>query len=294
MSYTPGHTNTSGWKPRFITALLKGPNSCQMISEHPPASISTNCNPLPQGSNPSEWLGPTVLSWDNFVLQGSWGWKIQIGSRYEGGRASQVVLVVKNPPASAGDLRVVGSILGSGRSPGGELDHPLQYFCLENPTDRGAWWATVHRIAKSWNNWNDLAYTHTHKGRSCQQEGAPWPWHVMGDPRLLLSPLLTPVLADFLGVLSLPQKQFRPLRDQRGALQGKLPTRENALFFPERSPETRPSRSLWVSKVVSGKSWLESRHALRVSLWGFLKSSLLSLRSLSVNTGPQQRSGQSH
>ena len=60
MSYTPGHTHTSGWKPSLITVLLKGHNSFQMISEHPPASISTNCNPIPQESNPSEWLGPTA------------------------------------------------------------------------------------------------------------------------------------------------------------------------------------------------------------------------------------------
>ena len=42
-----------------------------------------------------------------------------------------------------------GSIPGSGRSPGGGNGSPLQYFCLENPQDRGAWWATVHRVAKS-------------------------------------------------------------------------------------------------------------------------------------------------
>ena len=62
---------------------------------------------------------------------------------------SQVVLVVKNLPAIAGDIRDVGSIPGLGRSPGGEHGHPLQYSCLENPMDRGAWWATVHRVAES-------------------------------------------------------------------------------------------------------------------------------------------------
>ena len=51
--------------------------------------------------------------------------------------ASQVVLVVKNPPANAGDIRDVGSIPGSGRSPGGEHGNPLQHSCLENPMDRG-------------------------------------------------------------------------------------------------------------------------------------------------------------
>ena len=49
--------------------------------------------------------------------------------------------MVKNPPASARDGRDVGSILGSGRSPGGGHDNPLQDSCLGNPMDRGAWWA---------------------------------------------------------------------------------------------------------------------------------------------------------
>ena len=59
------------------------------------------------------------------------------------------MLVVKNLPAIAGDIRDVSSIPGLGRSPGGEHGHPLQYSCLENPMDRGAWWATVHRVAES-------------------------------------------------------------------------------------------------------------------------------------------------
>ena len=63
--------------------------------------------------------------------------------------ASQVVLVVKNLPANAGDIRDTGSIPGSGRAPGGGHGNPLQYCCLENPMDRGAWWATVYRVAKS-------------------------------------------------------------------------------------------------------------------------------------------------
>ena len=54
--------------------------------------------------------------------------------------------VVKNPPANAGD---VGLIPGSGRSPGGGNGNPLQYSCLENPMERGAWRATVYGVAKS-------------------------------------------------------------------------------------------------------------------------------------------------
>ena len=60
------------------------------------------------------------------------------------------MLVVKNPPTNAGDGRDVGLIPGSGRSPGGGHGNPPQYSCLENPMDRGPWWATVGRVAKSW------------------------------------------------------------------------------------------------------------------------------------------------
>ena len=63
--------------------------------------------------------------------------------------ASQVALVVKKPPASAGDKRDVDLTPGLGRSPGGGRGNPLQYSHLENPMDRGAWRATVHRVSKS-------------------------------------------------------------------------------------------------------------------------------------------------
>ena len=62
--------------------------------------------------------------------------------------ASRVALVVENPAASAGD-RGTGLIPGSRRSPGGGNGNPLQYSCPENPMDRGAWRATVDRVAKS-------------------------------------------------------------------------------------------------------------------------------------------------
>ena len=62
--------------------------------------------------------------------------------------ACQVVLVVKNLPANAGDIRELGSIPELERSPGGDHGNPLQYSCLENPMDRGGWQATVHVIAK--------------------------------------------------------------------------------------------------------------------------------------------------
>ena len=55
----------------------------------------------------------------------------------------------KEPPANAGDIRDVSLISGLGRSPGGGHGNPLQYSFLENPMDRGAWWATVHGVAES-------------------------------------------------------------------------------------------------------------------------------------------------
>ena len=58
--------------------------------------------------------------------------------------------MVKSPLANAGDIRHAGSIPGSGRFPGEGHDSPLQYSCLENPMDSGAWWATAQAVAQSW------------------------------------------------------------------------------------------------------------------------------------------------
>ena len=60
-----------------------------------------------------------------------------------------MVVVIKNPPANARNIRDMGLIPGSGRSLGGGHDNQLQYSCLENPMDRGAWKPTVQRVAKS-------------------------------------------------------------------------------------------------------------------------------------------------
>ena len=60
-----------------------------------------------------------------------------------------MALVVKNLPVNVGDIRDVGLLSLLGRSPGEGNGNPLQYSCLENSTDTGAWWATVHRVAKN-------------------------------------------------------------------------------------------------------------------------------------------------
>ena len=74
---------------------------------------------------------------------------LEIMSTRNYGRASQVALVVKNLPANAREVRDAGSIPGSGRSPGGGHGNPLQHSCLENPMEREAWQATVHRVTQS-------------------------------------------------------------------------------------------------------------------------------------------------
>ena len=70
--------------------------------------------------------------------------------------------MVKNPPANAGDTRDKSSVPESGISPGGGHSNPLQYSCLENPMESGAWYATIHRIAKSQTRLKRLSiHTHT-------------------------------------------------------------------------------------------------------------------------------------
>ena len=90
---------------------------------------------------------------------------------YEGGEththththASNVVLVVKNPPTSVGDVKDEHLIPGLGTSSGEGHGNPLQYSCLENPMDSRAWWATVHRVAKSWTKLDNIvACIHTY------------------------------------------------------------------------------------------------------------------------------------
>ena len=63
--------------------------------------------------------------------------------------------MVKKPPANAGNIREAGLIPGSGRSGGGH-GNPLQCYCLQNPMDREAWQATVHRVEKSWTQLKQL------------------------------------------------------------------------------------------------------------------------------------------
>ena len=100
---------------------------------------------------------------------------------------TQVVLGVKNPPANGGDARDVGSIPGWGRSPGVGNGSPLQYSFLENPLDRGGWWATVHRVAEL--DVTEQLKTHTQihihacasRGHSVGPWCLGWRWRGMGQ-----------------------------------------------------------------------------------------------------------------
>ena len=79
-------------------------------------------------------------------------------------------LEVKASACNAGDL---GSILGLGRSPGEGNGNPLQFSCLENPMDGGAWWATVHRATKSWTQLSDFTYSLTLQPHGLQHTSFP-------------------------------------------------------------------------------------------------------------------------
>ena len=72
-----------------------------------------------------------------------------LGGKYENTWASQVVLMIKNPPANKAEARDPGLIPGSGRSPGKGNGNTLQYSYLENPMNRGSWWVTIHSFAES-------------------------------------------------------------------------------------------------------------------------------------------------
>ena len=76
--------------------------------------------------------------------------------------------MVKNSSTNAGDS---GSILGSGKSPGGGNGNSLQYSCLENPMDRGAWQATVHGVTKSWTQLSDYTIK---RGLTVSTDESPW------------------------------------------------------------------------------------------------------------------------
>ena len=121
-----------------------GPQACEILAPWPgikPVTPASGGEILTIGL-PRKSLQHSFLNWIiMFLCTVSW--------------ASQEALVVKNPPANPGDIRDGSSVPGSGRSPGGGHSNLLQYSCLENPMDKRAWQAIVHRVRKrqTWLKW---------------------------------------------------------------------------------------------------------------------------------------------
>ena len=93
--------------------------------------------------------------------------------------------MVKNPPANVGDIRDMGSIRGLGRSPGEGNGNPLQYSCLEKPTDREAWRDTVHGVAEGWTRLSDFTFTfHFDALKEMASYSSVLAWRIsgMGEP----------------------------------------------------------------------------------------------------------------
>ena len=108
-----------------------------------------------------------VLNWEaGQALNVRW----RVGLDPSGRTSFQVVLVVKNLPASVGDVRDVGLIPGLERSPGEGHFNLLQYSCLENPVDTGAWRVMIHGVTKSWTQLKQLSM-HAPAAEEGQGEG---------------------------------------------------------------------------------------------------------------------------
>ena len=153
--------------------------------------------------------------------------------------ASQVALVVMNPLASAGDVRDMGSIPGSGRSPRGGLGNPLQHSCLENPVDRGAWRATVCGAAESHTGLKPLS-THAHMLHTAKPLGphplcppcplfsvtwASWELRECSGVPLPRSALCLPALGVFLWLVPpLPPIPSHPTFSERLTVMALFPT----------------------------------------------------------------------
>ena len=145
LQWTPGQE-----KPQAVTSHLWSLPNCKWPSTK---ARSSHRNRV------SSYLQKKLRS-------GIWNWAVGAGAAgvfYNSSSQSWMILhtlrdiwgspdgaVVKNPPANAGDARDSGLIPGLGRFPGGGHSNPLQYSCLENLMDWGAWWTTVHRVPESW------------------------------------------------------------------------------------------------------------------------------------------------
>ena len=158
--------------PQSVPASGSSPMSQLFTSAGQSTGVSASASVLPM--NIKDWF---PLGWTGWISLQSKGlsrvfssttvWKHQLFGAQPSLRSnSQVAIVVKNPPANAGNVRKSGSIPGLEKYPGVGNGNPLHYSCLENPMDRGAWRSTVHRSTKSWTLLKQLSmhtcsYLHT-------------------------------------------------------------------------------------------------------------------------------------
>ena len=121
-----------GWRPRSYIGPRVASHTLRMLEPH---------------------RGGCLTSWVSIAtLDGSLWLPVTSERKRQSARLSPCSLVSKESACNAGDL---GSMPGLGRSPGEGNGNPLQYPCLENPTDRGAWWAAVHGVPKCWARLSD-------------------------------------------------------------------------------------------------------------------------------------------
>ena len=141
-------------KLRRANIVSSPPARCHLLKIKPRASKRCNLHMLPSPQAQLRYLNHLHLRHQTLlaptpgkVSRTGWDQMTALPSAHHW--ASQVALVIKNLPANAGDVRDMGLIPGSRRCPGEENGNPLQYLCLENPMDRGAWGSMVRSIAKS-------------------------------------------------------------------------------------------------------------------------------------------------
>ena len=174
-------------------------------------------------------------------------------------RASQVVLVIKNPPTNARDVRDTGSIPELGRFPEGGNDNPLQYSCVENPMDRGAWWATVHRDTKSW-TWLKQLSMHTHMCGSQSEANRKSVWcsrrtqEVMEQEGWPCSAVVCTARDRQLATPSQVSWPFSPFQNTRGwdsaCATSMLGCRKQKQADPESSELGKDSKSTQISQLI--------------------------------------------
>ena len=150
--------------PEFLSNVHQAGDTCvldwprTLDSSKPGTESTSTCTLYLWASNPL-WMSISLSIKRDSNCDDSFQYLLDahyvLGMGFPGGS------VVKNPLVNAGDKRDAGLIPGLRRSPGEGNGNPLQYSCLESPMDWGAWWATVHRVTKSW-TWLTDTHIHTH------------------------------------------------------------------------------------------------------------------------------------